>query len=390
MKSVSKLFALGAMCLSVFASCEDDAGLEQAIPGDKLSLNAYLLTVGDQMKNTKSPISSWTSTDQLGVFVKQGDVSSADYGAVSGQVKATYGALSWTLDQEVKLSKQTAYVYAYYPYSATVADPTAIPIEMASQTDFLYAGSGRVASSSSSNVTLPMAHALTLFSFNIRKQVGDDCTLNSVQIKSSTGSNVVISEGTLNCATGAITPTAYAPYTFEVNRTIEEGGWTTDLPTALVFPMTVATPSNLEFVFTINQVPYTVKAPAGLDFSRGLKYLLNLNLTGSDLTLDASGITITPWGNGTTVDLDAIELRGPGMAYTITVGSGAQQTVANVGAVQGTLDWGDGTTQNYAVGATHTYADAGTYTVGIDTEDDIPTVNLASVADLDVLDLSKL
>ena len=80
----------------------------------------------------------------------------------------------------------------------------------------------------------------------------------------------------------------------------------------------------------------------------------------------------------------------PGMAYTITVGSGAQQTVANVGAVQGTLNWGDGTTQNYAVGATHTYADAGTYTVGIDTEDDIPTVNLASVADLDVLDLSKL
>ena len=116
MKSVSKLFTLGVMCLSVLTSCEDDAGLEQAIPGDKLSLNAYLLTVGDQMKNTKAPISSWTSTDQLGVFVKQGDVSSADYGAVSGQVKATYGALSWTLDQEVKLSKQTAYVYAYYPY----------------------------------------------------------------------------------------------------------------------------------------------------------------------------------------------------------------------------------------------------------------------------------
>lgn len=325
MKSVSKLFVLGALCMRVFTSCEDDAGLGQAVSGDYLSLNAYLLAVGEQMKSAKAPIPSWKSTDQLGVFVKQGDVGSADYGSVNGQVKATYGALVWTLDQAVKLSKQTAYVYAYYPYSTAVTDPAAVPIDVASQTDFLYAGAGRVASSSSSNVTLTMAHALSLFAFDFKKQGGDDCTLNSVKIRSTIGNNVVISEGTLNCSTGAITPTAYAPYTFEVNRKIEEEGWATDLPTALIFPMKVATPSNLEFVFTINQIPYTVKAPDGLDLSRGLKYLLKLNLSGSDLTLDLTGITILPWGDGTSVDLDAVELRGPGMTYAIPVGSGSQQ-----------------------------------------------------------------
>lgn len=268
------------------------------------------------MEQTKAPVSEWQSSDKMGVFVKQGAVSSADYESVTGQVMASYGALAWTLDPVVKLSKQSAYIYAYYPYSEAVTTPSAIPVDVTSQTDYLYAGSGHVASSSSTNVTLSMAHSLSLFSFNLRKQVSDACTLNSIQIRSTSGSNVIASAGTLDCSTGAITPTMYAPFTLAVNRTIETNGWTTNLPVAMVFPFTVATPSNVEIVFTINDIAYTVPVPAGLDFTSGLKYIFNLSLQGSDLVLDSSSITIVPWGTESTVNLDAIELRGAGPAYT--------------------------------------------------------------------------
>lgn len=61
-------------------------------------------------------------------------------------------------------------VYGYYPYSDKVVDGKVMPVEIASQTDYLYARKAMV-DEKNPIAQIGMQHALSLVSVRIRKMI---------------------------------------------------------------------------------------------------------------------------------------------------------------------------------------------------------------------------
>ena len=136
---------------------------------------------------------------------------------------------------------------------------------------------------------------------------------------------------------------------------------------------------------------YVVDVPVNKSFTAGSKYVINLTINSSTLVLDASNITIIPWGSEQSVNLDDVASKVKGVAFTLTTtASGQSFTGPSLGAVNGTVEWGDGQTGSYTANATHTYSNAGTYSVQMSTEDAVQTVTFPSITYIDEIDLSQL
>lgn len=193
----------------------------------------------------------------------------------------------------------------------------------------------------------------------------------------------------MNIATGEIMVTNHNSYTITTDKVIQSDGWTADLPSAMVIPFANST-QDTEFEFVVDGKTYTVNVPVK-SFNRGDKYIFNLTIKSATMELDANNITIAPWGTEQKIDLDAVVTKVKGLAYTVTT-TAANQTmpVANVGNVTGTIDWGDGVSENYVSSASHSYPTAGTYNVQVASEDAITDINITSVEKIDEVDLSQL
>ncbi len=122
---------------------------------------------------------------------------------------------------------------------------------------------------------------------------------------------------------------------------------------------------------------YVVDVPVNKAFTAGSKYVINLTINSSTLELDASDIMIIPWGSEQSVDLEDVASKVKGVAFTLTTTSA-------------TVDWGDNQTGNFTANATHSYANPGTYSVQVSTEDNVQTVTFSSIVNIDEIDLSQL
>lgn len=392
-----KKFYFSAVLMSVLAlgvsmtGCSNDDELDApVVKGSKLIVEASLENTDN---GTKAPISVWENGNAMGLFVKSSGLAGDDYGEVVGQVKATYNSNAWTLAPEVSLTGTPANVFAYYPHSTTVTDGTKVPVEVASQTDYLYSGTAVSASSSNSRISLSMKHALCVFIFNVKKNgyIGD-AQLTSVKIQNKGGYLLIASKGTMDISTGSITTSAYDPYTISVNKTIVDDGWTSERPLAMLMPFQTASASGAEFVFTVDGKEYTVDVPANMNYAAGQQYVFNLTINSSTMSLDASNIIIVPWGNQQDQDLGGIMTKVGGLAYTLTTKNANEvHSVANIGNVNGTISWDDNSADEaYAVSKTHSFATAGTYNVQVDTEDDVANVEFSKIEAIDEIDLSQL
>ena len=381
-------------CLTMAASLtgcsSDDDMIEQpAVKRNKLSISAYL----QKVDGTKAEHNAWVPQDELGLFVKAGGISSNDYGEVDGQVKATYNNSKWTLAPEVSLSTTPAYVFAYYPHSNAVNDGVAVPVEVASQTDYLYSGSGVSASAERAQVALNMKHALCVMSFNVKKNgyIGGEGRLTSVVIRNKSNERTFATAGTLNISTGVITKTVYDQYEIQTSKVIEQSGWTKDFPLSMVIPFQTASTSKVEFVFTIDGKQYIVDVPKNMNFASGQKYLFNLTVKSESMDLDNSNITIEPWGTETQIELDDVMSKAKKFTYTIQANNpNVTYQIANVDVLEGYIDWGDNSPVDaYSASKTHSYSAAGTYNLSVLTKEDIYSASLA-VGDLVEADFSEI
>ena len=91
--------------------------------------------------------------------------------AVYTNTPFTYSAAGWT-SEEILLDENEATVFAYYPYDATLTTPSALPVDITTQTDHLYGQGDTKASILNRNVNITMKHALSQVVFRMKKTEG--------------------------------------------------------------------------------------------------------------------------------------------------------------------------------------------------------------------------
>lgn len=300
----------GWLCASFFTVLGLSSCSEEQVPvvaNNQLAVEAYL----ESTDGTKAIKESWSNDDKIGLFIKQSSqVTSNDYGEVTGQVVTYYNGTGWSLSPAVSLSATPAYVFGYYPYGSTVTNPSAVDIAVSAQTDILYSGPAKTASSNSPKVALSMKHAMSMLTFNIKKSgyIGAG-NLTAVTMRNKSGQTKWASAGTLNIATGEISASANNPFTLNCNKSILADGWTSGLPTILAIPFSTGASSEVEVEFTVDGKSYVIDLPNSVAFNGGSKYILTLTITSGSMVMDNNNMQIVPWGADNPVDLGSVESK---------------------------------------------------------------------------------
>lgn len=270
---------------------------------------------------------------------------------------ATYNNSTWAVSPIATISgKEKSYFFATYPApkNTSAIDPLAIPIDVASQIDYLYSGEGVMATESQPAVAFQMHHAMALVAFNIQSYAGGKLTAIKI------GNDKFPNKGEMQITNGRITPTSYGAYTQSFDLPLTTTGGTSNHPAIFAIPHQIET-EGLPVELTIDDKVYTVNIPT-MQLLRAYKYVLYIVHTAHGVTLQADKIEAinlmdTPkemddisYGN-ITIRHNLNEFYAPAIS-----GSG----------LYGIIYWGDGSQNDYATDAKHTYSSAGSYEVGID------------------------
>lgn len=137
------------------------AFLVSCIESDNLSCVSTKLKLDIAEAETKTPFTGTSFPDgaSLGVFLDGGDGS---YDGISYNNIRYHkeGGKGFMLESDILLSGTTGTLYAYYPYSESVTDPSCIPVDISSQTDLMYASPVTGLNSSNPYAAIRMRHAL--------------------------------------------------------------------------------------------------------------------------------------------------------------------------------------------------------------------------------------
>lgn len=301
---MKNLFFSAAIAASMLTICSCEQGMNT--PSDNLSTGTLSVATNIDVVSSRSvlgrPISSFTSGDEIGLYVSTGANVNTPYNGVAGNknVKSTFST-AWAQATPVYLSNTAATIYAYYPYSASATDGTAIAIDHTSQTDFMYGTPVSNITNGQPRAAITMNHALSLVQFDFKKEnytgVG---SLTAISIANKTGGSSLISTGTLNIGTGAITKgSAKDAVTRATNLPQTIGTWAeTTYPKMLVMPVTSTTAAgDIVISFTVDGKKYDWSVPASTAWEAGKKNTYTVTIKGT--ALEVSPVTIAPWGTGT-------------------------------------------------------------------------------------------
>ena len=273
-----------------------------------------------------------------------------------------------------------AQLYAFYPYNSSVTSGKAIPVEMNSQTDYLYAKATSI-SYSSPNGKVTFNHALSILSFNIDKNVySGKGMLKSIRIEGDD----FYTEGTMDVSTGVISGTKKGTFTLEKEYTLAQGGWTEDLPDFFCLPTNVVA-DKVKLTFQIDDKSYSCTLPK-MGIVGGTKYIVRLTLTNNGISInEKDGIESVSMTN----DTDSMEVeRGAYGAISIQHINAKflVPTLLSQNGFIATINWGDNSTEPYADELTHTYATEGTHTVTIESygAEEITFKNMVGISQIDL------
>ena len=251
--------------------------------------NKLSITVGlNQPQSRAGIITANTLADGSTIGILLDDGAETDYDAVDN-IKFTASTQNakqvWTPESDIVLSDTKGTLYAYYPY-VQGTDLSAIPVETASQTDYLYATPVSNVNESNASVAVTMNHMLSNIKVSIARgtYVGDG-NITNITIQSdgfATG-------GTFNAAQATPAFTAVTGTGDEITRTVTAtlGGTATDM---MVVP--TGTSKAVTFIATIDGVDYTVtSSDVELEEGNSYEYTLSLNST----FMSVASVAVTPW-----------------------------------------------------------------------------------------------
>ena len=270
-------------CFLIFAmSCMKES--EEANQSQMLTIHAEIA------ESTKAAKSSFEKDDELGLFIKDSNNQDFNNCDCSFNLKSTYSGLDWQLSEAIMLNKDKATLYAYYPYNATLADCTALPIEASTQTDYLYATSVQV-DATNSKATLSMQHALSLAKFKIlRGEYQGPGVISRITLQQ------VTKNGTLNTHTGGISAGEIGHEIYSPSEELLLPNSVDPLTVDIItIPMAVTTSS---VIFSIDGVDYLSKLSDSIwEAGKETTYTLSVD-SDSKTLLTVEKVSIEPWGTG--------------------------------------------------------------------------------------------
>lgn len=318
---IEKIVVMSLLGLAMFSCTKDDDLIELPVTPDPeqpvtppeakpvfLGINPVIASI--EPVTTRGIITNFTDNDRIGLFLTDGELG-ANYqeNTEAANVPAMYQQGNWKVEKDLELTKAGT-AFAYYPYSDKVIDGAALPLEIQSQTDYLFA-TPSVVDEKNPIAQVGMKHALSLVSIRIRKNDYQHAgKLTKVEVLD------VQQTGTMNIATGVVTrsgPTAI--YSVDRNLVLDDN----DLVKTqmIMLPTIIAeAPGNIRFQITIDDKYYTWDVPKAHNWEAGKEYTYTLNLSKTpeelpDLELDVD--YWTKYGKDDNIVLE--DHTQPGSAY---------------------------------------------------------------------------
>ena len=264
---------------TTFTACNES---DDAIP--QMASNRLNISVGiHQPQSRAGLITSATLPEASEIGIKLEGYDDADnikFTAATQDSKQV-----WNPASDIVLDETKGTLYAYYPWKSGT-DLSAIPVETASQTDYLYAEPVANVSEKNANVPVTMKHMLA----NVKIAINKGTYVGTGNIsKIAIQSDGFATGGTFNAEqeTPAYTATTGAGTAIESIAATTLGGNATDI---MVVPTGVAKP--ITFTATIDDVDYTVtSSDVTLENGNSYEYTLSLNST----FMSVAGINVQEW-----------------------------------------------------------------------------------------------
>lgn len=165
---MKKLLLFGLLAITLFAGCDKENGTDfpepeptptpkPDEPQDEPTFLQFSTSIElmDEV-TTKAPVSQFQRDDEIGLF----------YNDTCLNKKFTFNGASWS-GGAVALSSTLKNIYCYFPYSSSIKTHDNIPVDVASQTDYL-AGTA-IVGTSAANAEVKMKHVLSLVRVTFKK-----------------------------------------------------------------------------------------------------------------------------------------------------------------------------------------------------------------------------
>ncbi len=363
------LWAITGLAL---VACSDSSNEEPEVPQQT---EITFTTSVDTRANTEV-ITELTSGKEMSVFVGFSSSSST-----TSMKKFTCQTDIWKGSPMVVLPEgERATIQAVYPYSSSFTTPTSIPVNVQSQTDYLYSGPTVSVSQLNPKGALIMKHAMAILAFNIDNDGYSGAgKLQEITISGET----FYTEGTMNVNTGSITGSTTGSYTLKTDNTLQSGGWKENIPDLFCLPL-ASSGTNVKVTFKIDGKELECHLPK-IGVQGGYKYIFRLALTDRSLVAFTDQIKIISLND----DTDAMPDQNVNIfSVTHTMKTFTIPTVTSSGTIVGNIFWGDEQKQAYAEKANHTYENEGQHTAIIEVWG-AEEVNITNLVGIEQIDLSK-
>lgn len=248
------------MSLLLLIGCSDTSIEPIPTPTPEPEVNRVYLSFNATLENmqARAIVESFKSGDQIGVF--------AD---TQNNVPYVYDGKAWKEETKIEI-KQKMDVFAYYPYTTSVTTSEQIPVDVTTQTDYLY-GTGSCGIGTP-NVSVTMKHALSLVRIVIKKNdYNKEGKVERVAI------NNIATLATLNAQTGVVNSNNR-----EENASLQIGGnYLLDdknLVTSEAILVPVGSAEGITASLVIDGEEFTYSFPSEHVWEQGLSYTYTLNM----------------------------------------------------------------------------------------------------------------
>ena len=330
---LSQLLCIGA----VFTACTDDEVFNQTTKALQVSVS------------TEAPAESRAIIDggylpdgaSIGVTLTAEDGSAYDGQAFTNLQYTAAGEGSvqtWSSATPASLSITNGKVIAYYPYyGGDDFDLKAIPVETASQTDYMYAKPVTGINMVSPAANLTMQHAMTDIRINVKKGT---YTGTGEVTKITAKAPAFATSATMDVETGVFANVSGggAQFVQELSgAAISSGNVVHDF---LIVPDAKSTSGDVSIFVIIDGKKFAVTVPYNEAFQQGFTYTYNLTLDNVALTLD--GVSVSKWGVKAELD-ESLQFVDDQYIIEVQIPSNNYRFTHNFDKYNVDIDWGDGT-----------------------------------------------
>ena len=209
---------------------------------------------------TKAPILSGVFQPNSEIGVTLVDTSNDKYdGAAYKNVRFTETSGKWVPDTDIELTNKVGTAYACYPYQSGQADITALPIDISTQTDYMYAEPVTNVSIQSPTANFEMKHALSVLHLIFKRgSYTGTGAVTELKVKG----NCAATNATLNAKTGELTNKSGGGTALSFNDTFTLPSLTTEKHDCYLIVVPSGTSSTLDISFKLDGTTYACTAPA--------------------------------------------------------------------------------------------------------------------------------